>query len=131
MMKSNGIFDPLVSRLLNMVGIATIGAVIVPLAGGQQVFAKQFFQEATPMPLPEMAYNPELQLMVNPVTGDPIFTYSRSLLHGKANGEYQVAPLITCPGDPRCSTPNPPPTHTVTPGGGPNGPGPTPDDDVG
>jgi hypothetical protein len=132
MMLSNRIYSSVVRRLLNIAGIATVGAAIVPLAGGEQVFAKQFFQEATPAPVPEMGYSPELQLMLNPSTGAPVFTYSRTLLQGKANGEYQVAPLINCPGDPDCPAPKPPPTHTVDPGdGSPNGPGPKGDTDQG
>lgn len=116
-------------RLLNIVGVAAAGTGLAALAGGGQVFAHQFLQEATPVPIPAMAYSPELQLMVKPGTDDPVFSYSRSLLRGKANGEYQVAPLVTCPGDPSCPSPPPTPTHTVTPGGGPNGPGPTSDSD--
>lgn len=115
--------------LLGVIGIGAAGASLVSLSMSRKVFASQFLQDGTPVPIPEMVYSPELQLMVKPGTDDPIFSYSRSLLRGKANGEYQVAPLINCPGDSRCPSPPPTPTHTVTPGGGPNGPGPTPDSD--
>ena len=115
--------------LLRIVGIGATGASMVSLSMSGQVFALQFLQDGTPVPIPEMVYSPELQLMVKPGTDDPIFTYSRGLLRGEANGEYQMAPLITCPGSPGCPSPPPTPTNTVTPGGGPNGPGPQPDSD--
>src|SRR5258708_34601904 len=100
-------------RLLNIVGVAAAGTGLAALAGGGQVFAHQFLQEATPVPIPGMVYSPELQLMVKPGTDDPVFTYSRSLLRGSATGEYQVAPLLTCPGDPGCPRAPPPPPKTV------------------
>jgi len=113
-------------RLLNIIGVAAVGTGMVSGAGGDKVFAKQFLQDAANFPTPRMTYNPELQLMINPDTYDiPVFSYSRILKGGKANGEYQVAPLVTTTESP----PPPPPTNTVTPGGGPNGPGPTPDSD--
>ena len=125
----NGKWPVMVRRLLGMVGVTATGTGLLSLASGGQVFAHQFLKDATPMEIPEMVYSPEQQLMVKPGTHNPVFKYSRSLLRGNGGGEYQTFPLVTCPGDPSCPSPPPPPTHTVTPGGGPNGPGPTADSD--
>jgi hypothetical protein len=111
---------------LNMIGITAAGTAVVSLASSVQVFAHHFLRDTTDMQTPAMVYSPELQIMVKPGTSDPVFTHSRSLPRGRANGEYRIAPLINCPGDPRCPRQ---PTSRVTPGGGPSGPGPTADSD--
>jgi len=104
------------------IGAAGVGLAAQPMSG--KVFASQFLQDTTPVKIPEnMVYDPELQLMVAPGTEDPIFSYSKSLF-GDKDDEYQVAPLVT-----RTGKPKPAPTSKVTPGGGPNGPGPTSDSD--
>ena len=74
------------------------------------------------MVIPDMVYSPQLQLMVNPETEDPVFSYSRSLQRGKSNGEYQVAPLVT-----KITTSS---NCAVTPGGGAYGSGPRADCDA-
>ena len=112
------------SRILNVVGLTAAGAGMVTLASSGQVFASQFLQEATQANIPSMVYSPELQMMVRPDTNDPVFGYTQGPHHGKVDGEYQMAPLVTCPGSPGCPAQ---PTHSVTPGGGPNGSGPTSD----
>jgi hypothetical protein len=113
-------------RVLNIVGVTAAGSGLVSLQSSGQVFAHQFLRDATPVEIPAMVYSPELQIMVEPGTGDPVFT---QLPRGRANGEYQVAPLVSCPGSPGCPAPKRQPTSRVTPGGGPNGPGPTADSD--
>ncbi len=116
------------SRLLNVVGV-TAGVGMASLAGTSQVFAGLYLQEGTPTAQPAMVYSPTLQMMVKPDSEEPAFRFSRALLSGPANGEYRDAPLITCPGDPSCPEPAPPPSHTVTPNDDPDGAGPTADSD--
>jgi hypothetical protein len=125
----NGKWRVIVRRVLSLAGLTAASTGIVSVASGGQVFAHQFLQDATPMEIPRMVYSPEQQLMVKPGTSDPVFRYSRGLLLGDAGGDSQTFPLVNCPGDPSCPKPAPPPTNTVTPGGGPNGPGPTADHD--
>jgi hypothetical protein len=109
-----------VQRFLKVVGVTAGGAAFIS-AGGDRVFAHQFLAEAATLAIPEMEYSPELQLMVRPGSDEPVFGYSQSELRGKANGEYQVAPLVS-----KVSTS----THCgVTPGGGANGSGPRSDCD--
>ena len=73
-----------------------------------------------------MVYDPKLQVMVSPGTDDPIFLYSRKVLRGQENGEFQVAPLVNKPSPPPPPPPQvrrpppPPPLPKVTPG--PQGP---------
>ena len=98
-------------RLMKIVAAAAAGTGLVSLASGGQVFASQFLKEAAQPESPAMVYSPELQVMVDPGTADPIFSYSQELPRGKANGEYQVAPLVTT-----IKKPKPQPTHTVAPG---------------
>lgn len=57
-------------RLLYMLGFGAAGAVI----GVDQLFAKQFARETTPVKLPDMVYDPDLQVMVDPVTRKPLYT---------------------------------------------------------
>jgi hypothetical protein len=116
-------------RILNVVGLAAAGAGAVSLASNSQVFAHHFLQAGTDGQNPVMVYSPELQIMVKPGTDDPVFPPSSDLPRGKANGEYQVAPLVNCPGSPGCPPPPRQPTSKVTPGGGPNGAGPHADGD--
>jgi hypothetical protein len=101
----------------------------VMAATDNQVFASLFLKDTTSVTNPEMVYDPKLQLMVTPGTDDPIFLYSRKVLRGKENGEFQVAPLVTKTSPPpppppppqtRRSPPPPPPLPKVTPG--PQGP---------
>ncbi len=105
--------------LSKVIGFGVAGASMASLSMSGKVFASQFLQDTTPVEIPEMVYNPELQLMVEPGTIDPIFNYSERLWN--KDNEYQVAPLRTII--------KPQPTSKVTPGGGPNGAGPTSDSD--
>jgi hypothetical protein len=105
----------ILKRVLEIVGLTAGGAVLIS-AGGDRVFAHQFLTEAPNIAIPDMEYSPQLQIMVRPGSDEPVFGYSQSELRGKANGEYQVAPLVS-----KVSTS----THCgVTPGGGANGSGP-------
>ena len=42
-------------------------------ASSSAVFAKQFLDKGAPMAVAEMVYDPELQMMVDPATGQPIY----------------------------------------------------------
>jgi hypothetical protein len=115
----------LLQRLLKVLGLGAAGAGIVTVASDSQVFASLFLKDTASVTNPEMVYDPKLQLMVRSDTGDPIFLYSRKVLRGKENGEFQVAPLVTKPSPPPSPPPPqarkpPPPLPKVTPG--PQGP---------
>jgi hypothetical protein len=104
-------------RLIKAIGVTASSTAL--MSSGSAVFAHQFLTEAPIMAVPDMEYSPRLQMMVKPGSEEPVFGYSRHQMRG--NGEYKVAPLVT-----RVSTSS---NCAVTPGGGPNGPGPRSDCD--
>ncbi len=114
----------LLRRFAKILGLSAAGAGLTAAAADHQVFASLFLKESMSVTDPEMVYDPKSQVMVRPGTDDPVFYYSRKLQHGKANGEYRVAPLVTKTSPP---PPPPPPPPRVTQGRGPNGQGPHPD----
>ncbi len=60
-------------RLLQILGIAAAGTVIGATGDGHRVFAKQFVCEGVQVRLPDMIYDSDLQMMVDPVTRAPIY----------------------------------------------------------
>lgn len=60
-------------KMLTLLGLGTAGAVLAASAGSKSLFAKQFVGEAPRVDLPKMVYDPELQMMVDPVTRVPIY----------------------------------------------------------
>jgi hypothetical protein len=55
-------------RFLFMLGVGA-----GTIAGADTLFAKQFAREAAPFRLPAMVYDPNLQLMVDPATREPLY----------------------------------------------------------
>ena len=58
-----------------MLGLGVTGTVV---ADG--VFARQFAQSAVPVELPDMVYDAELQMMVDPVSRQPVYVRSEMLV---------------------------------------------------
>jgi hypothetical protein len=109
----------LLRRFLRILGLSAAGAGMMTIGTQSQVFASLFLKDTVSVTGPEMVYDPHLQLMVRPGTGDPVFQYSDKILRGKENGEYKVAPLVTKKSPPP-PPPPPPRLPRVTPG--PQGP---------
>ena len=99
----------MLQRSLKIIGLSAAGAGVVTVATDTQVFASLFLKDTMSVADPSMEYDPKLQLMVTPGTGDPVFQYSTKVRRGKENGEYKVAPLVT-----KKDPPPPPPPPTVT-----------------
>jgi len=59
--------------LLRLLGIGAAGAAVGTL-GSARLFAKQFVGDAMQADLPEMVYDPDSQMMVDPATRAPIYT---------------------------------------------------------
>jgi hypothetical protein len=59
-----------------LLGMGAMGMVLVV---SNDVFAKQFAQAGIEMQLREMRYDPQLQMMVDPLTGNPIYDNARNL----------------------------------------------------
>jgi hypothetical protein len=52
-------------------------------ASTSAVFAKHFLDKGAPMTIPEMVYDPELQMMVDPATGQPIYENNKDMKQAK------------------------------------------------
>lgn len=64
--------------LLTVLGIGAAGTAL-GLASADQVFAKQFLDKGADMQIPPMVYDPELQVMVDPVTRQPIYSKNKDM----------------------------------------------------
>jgi hypothetical protein len=89
-------------RLLYILG----GAAGVVVAA-DTLFAKQFARETTPQKLPDMVYDPDLQMMVDPATRQPL--YSRAVMLAAKDQDQEKPPPSPTPK----STPKPLPTVTA------------------
>jgi hypothetical protein len=73
-MSSNALsFSAARRRLLRLVGLGAAGTVVGVVAASERIFAKQFIEEGPVAKLPKMVYDPQLQMMVDPDTRQPIF----------------------------------------------------------
>jgi hypothetical protein len=64
----------LLRRFLKILGLSAAGAGMI-VGTQSQVFASLFLKDTVSVAEPEMVYDPHLQLMVRPGTGDPVFQY--------------------------------------------------------
>jgi len=60
-------------RILRFFGFGAAATVVGTAIASNRIFAKHFVDEGLHLSLPEMTYDPRLQMMVNPRTGKPIF----------------------------------------------------------
>lgn len=83
-------------RLLKLLGLGAAGMVLAVSTGSKSLFAKQFVGETTHVDFPEMVYDPELQMMVDPVTRIPIYEDMKNIT--VASGLPTItAKCDTCP----------------------------------
>jgi hypothetical protein len=96
-------------RLLYILGLGAVGlSAARAVVKADTLFAKQFARETTPVQLPDMVYDPDLQMMVDPVTRQPL--YARvEMLAGEDNYKARLE-----------STETPTPSPTATPPREPN-----------
>jgi hypothetical protein len=73
------VFNAARRRVLRILGLGAAGTVIGAVAAPDSLFAKQFAGDVSPIKLPEMTYDPELQMMVDPVTRRPIYLDSQKV----------------------------------------------------
>lgn len=72
----------LIRLLLGIVGVGAVGATIETAEASKDIFARQFLNRGAGMTIPNMVYDPKLQVMVDPVTRQPIY---------EKNNEMQLA----------------------------------------
>jgi hypothetical protein len=73
----NSLWSKLRGRTL-MLGLGAAGSAVGAISG-DQVFAKQFVCDGLSTKLPAMVYDPGLQVMVDPVSGQPIYEDAKKL----------------------------------------------------
>ncbi len=80
--------------LLTMIGIGAVGAIAT--APGQatpgNVFACQFLDKAAAMDIPNMVYDANLQMMVDPATSQPIYQNNKQLKMAKVTAGCKDCP---------------------------------------
>ncbi len=94
MSKNSTLLNTLWRQLVVTFGVAATGTAIGAVATSDNVFAKQFACSAVEITLPEMTYDPELQMMVHPVTRQPIYETAGKMA---ANNPTVTAGCKTCP----------------------------------
>jgi hypothetical protein len=80
--------------LLTMIGIGAAGVVATgpSQASPGNVFACQFLDKAAAMDIPNMVYDPNLQMMVDPVTAQPIYQTNKQLKMAKVTAGCKDCP---------------------------------------
>ena len=81
-------------RVVLTLSLGATGAAISAVATSDGVFAKQFACSGIEVKLPEMTYDPELQMMVDPVTRQPIYEQAGKVA---AHNPTVTAGCKTCP----------------------------------
>ena len=86
-MNSDRSFKVTRRRLLYMLGLGAIGfGAVQTVVKAEAIFAKQFAAKTHPLELPEMEYDPDLQMMVDPVTRRPLYVRVEMLT---TDGDYR------------------------------------------
>jgi hypothetical protein len=88
-------FDSARRHVLRMFGLGAAGTAVGVVAA-TNVFAKQFAGNVTEVKLPEMTYDPELQMMVDPSTRKPIYLDSQKV------ATINATITAGCPSCPKC-----------------------------
>ncbi len=80
--------------LLTIIGLGAVGAVATEptQASPGHVFACQFLDKAAAMDIPNMVYDPNLQMMVDPVTLRPIYQDNKQLKMAKVTAGCSNCP---------------------------------------
>jgi len=93
-MRGNSAFSAARRNALRLLGLGVTGTVVGAGVGSSRVFAKQFVGPANPVQLPEMVYDPDLQVMVDPVSRLPVFLNSQKLA---SSNSTVTAGCANCP----------------------------------
>jgi len=80
--------------LLGVLGIGTAGSALSTLMPND-VFARQFLDKGEQIRLPNMVYDPVLQMMVDPDTRQPVYSNSNG-------GKFRIATAVVTSGCGNC-----------------------------
>ncbi len=92
MTKETNSFSSERRRWLKLFGLGATGTAIAVVAGSDKLFARQFLDKGTEMRIPEMAYDRELQVMVDPITRKPIYDKNNELKLAKVTAGCSDCP---------------------------------------
>jgi hypothetical protein len=95
-MSEDHLFNIARRQVLRMFGLGAAGTAIGAVVASEGLFAKQFTGEAAPIKLPEMTYDPERQMMVDPVTRRPLYLDSQKV------ATINATVTAGCPNCPKC-----------------------------
>jgi hypothetical protein len=103
-------------HLLYILGFGAVGlGAARAVVRADTLFAKQFARGTTPVQLPDMVYDPDLQMMVDPVTRQPLYARVEMLAAGdncEARSESEETPTPKATPKPKPKKPKPLPTVT-------------------
>jgi hypothetical protein len=78
--------------MLTLLGIGAAGTVLGSPEGSNTVFAKQFLGKGAEMNIPKMVYDPQLQMMVDPATGQPLYEKNKDMKLAKVTAGCSDCP---------------------------------------
>ena len=79
MSKSGQSFNAARRKVLSLFGLGAAGTALGVVVASDKVFAKQFCGAAANVKAAPMLYDPDLQVMVDPLTRKPIFEDAKKL----------------------------------------------------
>jgi hypothetical protein len=95
-MSEEPVFNSARRRVLRLLGLGAAGTAIAAVSTSESLFAKQFAGDAAPIKLPQMTYDPALQMMVDPVSRRPIYLDSQKV------ATINATVTASCPSCPKC-----------------------------
>ena len=78
--------------MLTLLGIGAAGTAASSAAATTTIFAKQFMDQGVKMDVPSMVYDSKLQLMVDPVTRQTIYSKNKKLKMAKVTAGCSDCP---------------------------------------
>jgi len=78
--------------MMTLLGIGAAGAATTGADATTAIFAKQFLGQGAQMDVPAMVYDQKLQLMVDPVTRQPIYSKNNNMKMAKVTAGCSDCP---------------------------------------
>ncbi|MGD0561911.1 MAG: hypothetical protein ABSA66_02375 [Roseiarcus sp.] len=81
-----------VQLLLGIVGVGVVGGAAGTAQASNDIFARQFLNKGAAMTIPKMVYCPRLQVMVDPLTRQPIYEKNNNMQLAKVTAGCSDCP---------------------------------------